>query len=123
MALYFFGSRVYGLAHPQSDFDFGILLHDPRVVAQSSLEPYQKIYDILSDIITPETLAADVIDIVFLDSPRVPLELKCHIIHHGQVILDMDPQERVTREERLMLLQADFAPLRLEMSQALLARL
>lgn len=123
MALYFFGSRAYGLATAASDFDFAVFLRNPQAVAQNSSALYQPIYDILSSLIKPETLAADVIDIVFLDSPRVSLELKFHIINHGQVLLDLNPQERMTRAERLTLQTADFAPLRMEMSQALLVRL
>ncbi|MBI2415648.1 MAG: nucleotidyltransferase domain-containing protein [Candidatus Kerfeldbacteria bacterium] len=123
LALYFFGSRAYGLATTRSDFDFGVLLRDPLAVTQTSLELYQPIYNILSSLIHPETLAADVIDIVFLDSPRVPLELKFHIISHGQVMYDIDPQQRIIREENFMIQHADFAPLRVQMRQALLARL
>lgn len=123
MALYFFGSRAYGLAQVQSDFDFAVLLRDPSAVMRTSSELYQKIYSILSELAKPEILDADVIDIVFLDSPRVPLELKFHVVSHGQLLLDNDPQERANRVGKIMLQQADFAPLRLAMSQALLARL
>lgn len=123
IAVYIFGSQAQGTTNPFSDFDFAILLQQSRVVHTTTSILYEPIYDILSDVTQPETLAADVIDIVFLDSPRVPLELKSHIVRHGQLLLDLQPQQRVNFEDRIMQQTADFAPLRLQMSQALLARI
>lgn len=123
IALYLFGSRAQGRAGPLSDYDFGVLLKDPQPVQRSSFELYEKLYEVLSPLTHPKSLEADVIDIVFLDSPRVPLELKVHIIQHSQTIFDAKPLYRLAVETRLLLQAADFAPLRKAMSAALLARL
>ncbi|OGH71026.1 MAG: hypothetical protein A3C90_04565 [Candidatus Magasanikbacteria bacterium RIFCSPHIGHO2_02_FULL_51_14] len=121
-AVYLFGSRAQGAAGPLSDFDFGVIMSDPRQVEKSTLDAYQKLYDLFSAIIQPESLEADVIDIVFLDSPRVPLELKAHVIRRGSLLYDAFPSRRANLESRILLDFADFAPLRKEMSAALLQR-
>lgn len=121
-AVYLFGSRAVGAAGPFSDFDFGVLLADPRRVRHDSKKAYDELYAILSSVTHPQSLAEDVIDIVFLDSPRVSLEIKSHIVRKGKIIFDADPRRRVNFEERIMRESADFAPLRNFMRQALLAR-
>ena len=122
-AIYLFGSRAYEISSPISDFDFGILLNNPERVKENSLEMYNALYDILSPLTRPETLAADVIDIVFLDSPRVPLELKAHIVRHGKLIFDANPRRRVDAEEYLMEAYCDFRPLLDLFDRALLAKI
>lgn len=121
-ALYLFGSRAQGVSTEKSDFDFGILLSDPRALLTSQTALYDRLYPILASITEPETLEADVIDIVFLDSPRVPLEIKSHIINRGQILLDNDPTSRADKEADIMLKTADFAPLKKLMSEALIER-
>lgn len=121
-ALYLFGSRAQGVSTKQSDFDFGILLRDPRALHTSQTEIYDRLYPILASITDPETLEADVIDIVFLDSPRVPLEIKSHIINRGKILFDNNPTLRADREADIMLKTADFAPLKKLMSEALIER-
>ncbi|MBI2444361.1 MAG: nucleotidyltransferase domain-containing protein [Candidatus Magasanikbacteria bacterium] len=123
VALYLFGSRAQGVAGPLADYDFGVLLDDPLRVQRSSFELYGKLYEILSKVTHPETLEADVIDIVFLDSPRVSLELKFNIIRHGRVLFDSNPRRRVDAEERIMEAYCDFRPLLKMFDQAVLARL
>lgn len=122
-AVYLFGSRATGVAGPLSDFDFGVLLNDSRRVREDSREVYDELYALLSTVTHPKSLAEDVIDIVFLDSPRVSLEIKSHIVRKGTVIFDADPRRRANFEERIMRESADFAPLRNFMRQALLARI
>lgn len=122
-AVYLFGSRAYGVESPISDFDFGILMKNQKMVQEGNLKLYYQLYDVLSSLTKPATLAADVIDIVFLDNPRVPFELKLHIVRHGKIIFDDDPRCRADFEAALMLKAADFAPLKEEMSAALLTRI
>lgn len=122
-SVYFFGSRASGVAGPLSDFDFGVLLTNQRRVQKGSFPLYQRLYKIFSSFTHPEILEADVIDIIFLDSPRVPLELKFHIIRHGTILFDADPPLRANFESLIMLKTADFVPHRVAMRAALLARL
>ncbi len=121
-ALYLFGSRAQGVSGPTSDFDFGILLKDPATAFKSTAELYHIIYPILASVTRPETLEADVIDIVFLDSPRVPLELKSFIVRKGKLLLDDNPSYHADVTSRILLQTADFAPLRHQMSTALFER-
>lgn len=121
-ALYLFGSRAQGVHNKSSDFDFGVLLNDPRLIKTSHTEMYNQLYSILSSITEPETLEADVIDIVFLDSPRVPLEIKSYIVRNGRLLFDNDPSSRANREEDILIKTADFAPLKKLMSTALIDR-
>ncbi len=123
IAIYLFGSRAQGVATPLSDFDFGILIDDVALSSTKEQSIYSELYPFFSSRIKPETQEADVIDIVFLQSPRVPLELKTYIITHSVLLFDSKPLVRTTIEERMLLQNADFAPLRAEMSQALLSRL
>lgn len=121
-ALYLFGSRAQGLSTEKSDFDFGVLLSDPRTLRASQTEMYDRLYPILASITEPETLEADVIDIVFLDSSRVSLEIKSFVVNHGQILFDNNASVRSDREADIMLKTADFAPLKKLMSEALIER-
>lgn len=123
IAVYLFGSRAQGVASPLSDFDFGILMDDDIFLSAKEQAVYSALYSIFSSYIKPETQEADVIDIVFLQSQRVPLELKAYIISHGTLLYDSKPLTRATIEERILLQNADFAPLKEEMRQTLLSRL
>lgn len=122
-AVYLFGSRALKTAHPLSDFDFGVLFKNPQKVEKSSFKIYQKLYDLFSECVHPESLKNDIIDIVFLDSPRVSLEMKFHIVKHGKLLFDDDPEASADFRSFIMLKTADFAPLRAEMSRTLLARI
>ncbi|MBI4600311.1 nucleotidyltransferase domain-containing protein [Candidatus Uhrbacteria bacterium] len=122
-ALYFFGSRAQGVAGPLSDFDFGVLMKDDVFSPSREQDVYTELYALFSSRVAPETQEADIIDIVFLQSPRVPLELKAYIVANGALLFDAQPLSRSAFEERIALLNADFEPLRAEMSRTLLARL
>lgn len=122
-ALYLFGSRAQDVAGPLSDYDFGVLLDDPRRVQHSSFALYNQLYDVLSELTHPETLETDVIDIVFLDSPRVPLELKFNIIRSGRILFASDERRRADAEEKIMEAYCDFRPLLNMFDQAVLARI
>jgi len=122
MTLYLFGSRAQKKEHPLSDFDFAVLLTDPKRIRREQLDLYHSLYSILSELTEPATLAQDVIDIVFLDSPSVSLELKSHIAQKATVLYDTQPERRKNFERDVMLMNADFHPLRAMMSTALLNR-
>lgn len=120
--LYLFGSRAQGHNNPLSDFDFGVLLTTPERVFKSTLKPYHDLYSILASVVQPETLEADVIDIVFLDSPQVPLEIKSHIVRTGRILFEENASLRADFTSRILLQTADFASLRKQMSAALAQR-
>lgn len=122
-ALYLFGSRAKGVSGPMSDFDFGVVLNDPRRVRNDETDIYEKLYDIVHPLCHPKTLDADIIDLVFLDSPRVPLELKFHIVRHGSAIFDANPRRRADAEERIMEAYCDFRPVLDVFDHAVLARI
>ena len=117
-----FGSRAQGIETPLSDYDFAVLMNNPSAEPRHSLlSPlYEALYRILSPL-CPRQFPNDIVDIVFFR--RVPLELQTHIIRHGRVILDFNPDLRADEEARIMLKAADFAPLKRMMREALLARL
>lgn len=117
VTLYLFGSQAQGISRENSDYDFGILLRDPARIHAGSQELYQKIYDILQDVV-PERVN---LDIVFLD--RAPLQLRCHVVRCGRVLLDADPKRRGDFEERTIEEHADFEPYRRLFEKATLARI
>ena len=117
-ALYLFGSRAMGTAHPLSDFDFAVL-RDVHT-ARHSGEMYDALYDILSPL-CPRTLENDAIDIVFLD--KVSLELRMHVVRYGKVLYDNDPRSRVNFEEKTVIEYADFKPILDMFDQTILASL
>jgi predicted nucleotidyltransferase len=120
--LYLFGSRAQEKNSPLSDYDFGILLTNPTRLKNGTMDSYHVLYPILADLTRPETLDADVIDIVFLDSSHVPLELKSNIVRTGKVLFNENEFLRSDFTSRILLQSADFAPLRKEMSAALVTR-
>jgi len=115
--LYLFGSRAQGIARNSSDYDFGVLLEDPRVIGNGSQALYQKIYDLLEEL----PLQRANLDIVFLD--RAPLQLRYHVIRYGEVLLDSDPSRRGRFEERTLEEHADFEPYQRLFDEATLARI
>lgn len=117
-AIYLFGSRALGKEHPLSDYDYAILCKEP---GHSKGDPfYFQLYDLLSDF-SPRTLKNDVIDIVFLKDAN--LELQFHVIQHGRVIFDKEPNARCNFEARIVLLYCDFQPILKEQDRIILQSL
>lgn len=119
-AVYLFGSTAEGLDSPVSDIDLGILMKETASVSEkiSTLDLYQKLYDILSTLFA---LSGRKIDIVFLQ--RASLELRVNAVRSGRVIYDNNPELRVNFEESMMILFADFLPLKYELDQILLKKI
>lgn len=118
-ALVLFGSRAMGNARPQSDYDFGVLLRDPKDYrhAERRREIYNSLYNVLSDKIKKLVN----IDIVFLEN--APAELQTHVAKRGIAIFESSPDAFVRFKERTMLFYADFAPLREIFHKAILRRI
>ena len=120
LAVYLFGSFAEGAHTTQSDIDVGILMRDATMVSHgtSTHTLYQTLYTLFEPILLPY---AQEMDIVFLQ--RASLELQAHVVQQGRVIFETNPSLRLDFEERTMLLYADFAPLRYEFDQAVLAKI
>lgn len=118
-ALILFGSRAMGNARPHSDYDFGVLLHNPgdNVRPERHREIYNDLYDLLSSKINKIVN----IDIVFLEN--APAELQMHAAKQGIAIFEPHPAAFARFKERIMLFSADFAPLREIFHRAILKRI
>ena len=118
--VYLFGSYAENMQHPLSDVDFAVLMTDPRTVSpkRSTLELYQKLFDVLAPHVPAGTKD---IDIVFLQ--RAPLELQDNVTRLGKVLFERDPETRLDFAARTMLRYADFASLRILFDQAILQRI
>lgn len=124
VALYLFGSRAQGIEGPLSDYDFAVLVKDPQVLkdAKQKTVLYNALYNILSPL-CPRTLANDIIDIVFLDDVRVPLELKMHVVEYGKILFEDHPRQRADFVEKTVEMYCDFRPILDMFDRAILARL
>ena len=116
-SLYLFGSRAQGIERKDSDYDFGVIMKDPRVLSAGTQELYQNIYDLLQDAVNAKVN----LDIVFLD--RAPMQLRYHVIRYGKVLFDSDPRRRGNFIERTLIEHADFEPHRRRFEEAILARI
>lgn len=116
-AIYLFGSRALGNSRENSDYDFGILLKDPTILRNGTLELYQVIYDLLEDIVGERKN----LDIIFLD--QAPLQLRYQVINHGIVLYDRDPLQRGRFVEKTLEEHADMEPHRKIFEEAVLARI
>jgi predicted nucleotidyltransferase len=101
--LYLFGSFAEGTETPFSDYDIGVIFKTTSFSTTTSLELYNKLYDIL--------LAefADIereIDIVFLQ--KASLSLNFEVINRGIIIFEDSAEFSVNYEERIMRDYLDF---------------
>lgn len=117
--VYLFGSQAEGAAKIYSDFDFGILLKNPKVLAD--FKKRKKIYDELYDIFSGKIKRLVNIDIVFLQD--VYLQLQYHAISRGKIIYEADPKFSADYKEKVIEKYADFAPIRKEFQRAVLQRI
>lgn len=115
--LYLFGSRAQGISGPISDYDFGVLLNDPRLISEGSQCLYGKIYDLLQDVVDEKSN----LDIVFLDVANC--QLRFHVVNYGRVLFETDALKRGRFIEKTLLEHADFTPHRLRFEEATLARI
>ena len=93
---YLFGSQATGRASALSDYDFAVLLDDkvrPKEYGRYKLK-------IVSELL--RLVKADHIDLVILNSDKLPLLLKYNIIKEGQVILERNKDKRVILESNIL---------------------
>lgn len=114
-----FGSRAQNTARPMSDFDFAVLLKNPRVLtnSQAKIKLYNNLYSLLSDGIRSFTP----IDIVFLDN--APLYLQYQVIKYGKVLYTSHPNIPADFKQLVLEKYTDFAPIRKEFRRLTLERI
>lgn len=117
--VFLFGSHAQKTDNPLSDYDFGIILNDKSVLKNRILR--NKIYDTFYDIVSSKIKKLIDIDIVFLD--EMPLQLKYHVVKDGIIIYSDNLNKAGNFKEQIILQHADFAPLRNEFHESILARI
>lgn len=117
--VYLFGSQAEGTAGPSSDIDVGVVFADPKIARGDTLDIYNKLYDILTDVFDMSNFRT--LDIVFLE--RASLELRFDAISHGLVLFEISSEFRADFEERTEALYRDFKPLLNEFDRAILERI
>ena len=105
-AVILFGSHAQGTAGPLSDYDFGVLLVDPK----DEYDPARRreIHDTLYDLLSGKIRQLVDIDIVPLRA--APMELRNHVAAYGLVLYEGHPGVYARFREATMLRAADFAP-------------
>jgi len=117
--IFLFGSRAQGVERETSDYDFGVIMTDPRTIRETLVR--NAIYDTLYDIIAKQIKHLRNIDIVFADTSD--LQFRFHIVRDGKLLFLGNERvvgnflEKTTEE------YADFAPYRRLFQQAILARI
>ena len=117
--VYLFGSRAEGTAKNISDFDFGILLKNLKILFD--FKERKKIYDALYDIFSSQIKQLVNIDIVFFFF--FFLQLQYHAVRRGKIIYEEDPKISADYKEKVIEEYADFAPIRKEFHKAILERI
>lgn len=92
--VYLFGSRATEKADPLSDHDFACLL------SPSQKDPFKTKLELMG--IFSSAVKSDNIDVVMLDDPSVPIDLRYRIISEGKILFNADDQARSDFEYRTM---------------------
>jgi len=116
--VYLFGSHAQGTASPTSDVDIGIILSDPRVLADTLSK--NRIYNEIYDSIAPQLGKPMNIDIVFLQ--LADNQLCFHVVRDGKLLYFDNAKEVSDFVSRTIDAYLDFAPHRAEFHRAILAR-
>ncbi len=107
-AVILFGSRAQETQTEKSDFDIGILVSDTKILFNH--EERKNLYDALYELLSPIIETVATIDVVFLQT--APAELQAHVMKYGKALFEIAPNIFANYKARVMLLYADFAPLR-----------
>lgn len=87
LAVYLFGSQVYGRKGKLSDLDIGVVFENPKAVFRSPKKSL-KIYEKLFDVFLPLAKNSDKLDLVFLQ--RAPFSLQKEIFLKGKLFYTKD---------------------------------
>jgi len=115
--LYLFGSYAEDTYNSNSDLDIGVVFKNPGNVKENTFKLYDRIYRVISSLFPDYS---DNLDIVFLKNAS--LELQFDVIRHGKVIYEISQHFRLSYEERVSILYADFYPLLEESNESILSR-
>lgn len=114
-AVYLFGSRAQGLAHPNADYDIGVVFSAPAGTSGRRSEMLLKLYDILSADV-PERINGPRLDLSLLQSASPALAMAA--VRYGRVLADLDPRARADFEEATLRRYLDYLPLKREYEEA-----
>lgn len=118
-AVYLFGSHAEKKEGVLSDIDIAVLFDNSCKIYENMSSIYNKLYDIFSEIFDLSNFKN--IDIVFLQ--RAPLELRFDVIKHGQILLDILPEQRINFEHNTAMLYMDYKPILENFNKAVLANI
>jgi len=107
LAVYLFGSSVYGRKGKLSDFDVGVVFKNPEKVLVDPKKSL-KIYERLFDIFIPLVKNTNHLDLVFLQ--KAPLALQKEALLKGRLIYAKG-KELFDYKEKTLLKYADIKPL------------
>lgn len=111
-ALILFGSQVQEVANAKSDYNFGVLVKDYKIL--ESPKQKKEIQDLLNGLLSSKI--DKLVEIVFLEG--VPLDLQMDISEFGVPVYENNIHAFPNFRAKTMLLYADFAPIREMFKQA-----
>lgn len=116
VAAYFFGSRAFGLNHPHSDYDIGIVFKEAVLRDKEKLFKMRgDIYrSLVQDLPTPELETK--LDISLLQTASPALGMAA--IRDGVMLFESYPRRRADFEEKAMKRYLDYLPLKREYEEA-----
>lgn len=110
--VYLFGSHATKTAHKLSDVDFGVVFADPKKYKGNTLDVYNKLYDVFTDVLPKSYLRerfkmkVHECDIVFLQF--APISLQFEAIKNSKVLYDTSRENRFKYQEYVMQRNADL---------------
>ncbi len=97
LAIYLFGSMATGkYIHARSDYDFGVIMKNPKVLEKNEMEIYGQVYDIITAVLPKGYLKkrfqsrAHDFDLAFLQ--KGPISFQAKAIQEGIVIYQSDAE-------------------------------
>ena len=103
IAVYLFGSHAQGTAGPLSDIDIGVVFENPEKYRGNTLEAYDKLYRLFSDVFADTPGEPDVVFLQF-----TPLALQYRAIRDGKVLYEYGRKARFQYQEEILKRNADM---------------
>ena len=113
LAVYLFGSSIYGKKGKLSDLDVGVVFKEPNKFLDDPKKSL-KIYEQLFDVFAPLVENTNQLDLVFLQ--KAPLALQKEAVVKGKLIYDQK-KGASEYEEKALLKYADIKPIMSEFYQ------
>lgn len=107
LAVYLFGSSIYGKTSKLSDIDIGVLLNNPEALvdAKKTLQLYEDLYDVFIPLVSKTKK----LDLIFLQ--KTLLTLQKEVVLNGKLIYCQNGGKLADYKERLLLKYADLKPI------------